>query len=426
MQLLSGPTLSVLVAFAISEFSANAQCPAVGNDTGCGIVITITNSGASVVPTGQGPYDGIDDTLIGVVNNSNQPIRVIGLTSAVTTNGGIFGFDGDGLTTYGVGGNSKDSTGYGGPNAYFTNINVAKTSGLVNFITPIPPNGGTGFFALENALNAATACPQIINNSVPKPAGGGTSISTTFTPNLGLTISQAASYCGFTDFDWIQMFTHLPDPSPYYAVNPQNPSNPVHLTSASTPFNDPAKNGYTYNPAWNSFPFYWDANSTNQPWSLAKNKTTNTLTSYDAPSDPCLPGGNSAGVQGCNGSNAPAGSYLGFTTDLAGILPNGSGVDLGIGYTWTSNYNGKNGGIAVTASFTPVDPGSGTGSITVTGYQPTTNYQYAGGITVTVVNDAAPGSAPTNLSAPPSLILVLIGLAGAIMYFLRCKRAHVA
>ena len=39
----------------------------------------------------------------------------------------------------------------------------------VNFITPIPP-GGSSYFSLENVLTASSACTNILNNSVPKPA----------------------------------------------------------------------------------------------------------------------------------------------------------------------------------------------------------------------------------------------------------------
>src|ERR1700738_5525995 len=49
--------------------AASAQCPTVGNDTGCGAVIPVTGTGATFMPTGMGPYDGSDDTLVGVVNN---------------------------------------------------------------------------------------------------------------------------------------------------------------------------------------------------------------------------------------------------------------------------------------------------------------------------------------------------------------------
>src|SRR5215470_17060988 len=122
----------VLGALLISARPASAAvCPPVGADSDCGTLITITNTGATASNTGQGPYDGFDDTLVGVVNNSNQSIRALGLASGSN----IFGFDGDGLTTFGLPGNAFDSSGYGGPNAYFTNINSSATGGNVNFIT---------------------------------------------------------------------------------------------------------------------------------------------------------------------------------------------------------------------------------------------------------------------------------------------------
>src|SRR5450631_3985378 len=53
---------------------ARAQCPKVGQDTACGAVVTVNDTGNTVIATGQGPYDGSDDTLIGVVNNSSNPV----------------------------------------------------------------------------------------------------------------------------------------------------------------------------------------------------------------------------------------------------------------------------------------------------------------------------------------------------------------
>src|SRR5262249_39711981 len=140
---------------------AKAQCPPVGVDTGCGLVITVTDTGATVSVTGQPPYDDIEDTLIGVVNNSKLPIKALRLKSGTDA----FGFDGDGIDTFGIPGNAMDNTGYGGPNAYFTNISSDLTTGTVNFIVPIAP-GGTGYFSLEESLGAATACSTIINNSL--------------------------------------------------------------------------------------------------------------------------------------------------------------------------------------------------------------------------------------------------------------------
>lgn len=104
--------LLALFIFAISMVSANARvCPAVGPDTDCGIAITITDNDSSIIFTGQGPYDGIDDTLVGIINSS-RPIGSLGLSSLFS----IFDFDGDGIVTFGIPGNAFDNTTYGGPN----------------------------------------------------------------------------------------------------------------------------------------------------------------------------------------------------------------------------------------------------------------------------------------------------------------------
>jgi hypothetical protein len=247
-------------------------------------------------------------------------------------------------------------------------------------------------------MTKTTTCASVINNAMSAPVLGGsgflsgyTTISATFTPSLDGTqygIQQAAKLCGFKNFDWIQIITQVPDPSPFYEVNPGNATAPIHLTSSSAPFNDPAQYGYTYNPNWVSYPFYWDPNTTVFPWSLSQNETDYSLTSYDSPTDPCIAGplgipSNayllSSYVRALCGNNTTArGAQINFTTHLAGINSDGSAVDLGIGYTWTSNFNGTFGGIATTASYGPVDPGSGVGGITITSVNNTTNYEYLG------------------------------------------------
>ncbi len=58
-----------LLGGTILPGAASAECPGFGADTSCGSIITITQTGATVTQTGMGPYDGSDDTLIGVVNN---------------------------------------------------------------------------------------------------------------------------------------------------------------------------------------------------------------------------------------------------------------------------------------------------------------------------------------------------------------------
>ncbi len=82
-----------------------AQCPTnIGDATlGCDLIITVTNSGFTVAngPSSGlagGTYDGADDTLIGIINNSSSPLSSINIAS----NTDIYGFDGDGIDTFGA------------------------------------------------------------------------------------------------------------------------------------------------------------------------------------------------------------------------------------------------------------------------------------------------------------------------------------
>ena len=46
------------------------------------------------------PYDTVDDTLVGIVNNTAKPVYAVQL-SGESTGTDLFGFDGDGICTYG-------------------------------------------------------------------------------------------------------------------------------------------------------------------------------------------------------------------------------------------------------------------------------------------------------------------------------------
>jgi hypothetical protein len=223
-------------------------CPAIGADTDCATIITITDQGATITQTGQGPFDGVEDTLVGVVNNSSKPITGLGLESFLD----IFGFDGDGLAAFGVAGNILDIFGYGGPNAFFTRTPDFR-SGTVNFITPVKTGGGTTFFALENQISSAFSCQQVINGNLHvNPSGA--NIDATFTPRVNgdplrsLSLVQAAQICGFKAFDWEQTMMVLPSPNVMIATNqggafdPSTPD-PVPITPAMGSFSDPPPRG---------------------------------------------------------------------------------------------------------------------------------------------------------------------------------------
>jgi hypothetical protein len=370
---------------------ASAQCPAYGADSTCGVVITITDTGTTVTQTGQGPYDGNDDTLVGIVNNSTKrTIPLVVLSSAAD----IFAFDGDGVDAYGAPGNALDTTGYGGPNSYFTNISADFTSGTVKFVTPLAPGQST-YFSLENNLATAYSCTDLINNAVQQQASGA-NICAVFTPKMGATLQAAAQACGFTNFDWVQPITRQNDPSPFFARNLgmafKAVAGSVRLTSATVPWSDPPQGGgYAQGGGGGatpdfSYPFYYDPavdlpgaqdGSTPAACTLPVAGAGLALTFHDAPADPCLPGGIANGTAKCLGSKQPAGSFGGYTTHLAGVNSDGTAKDLGIGFTWTSNYNGTTGGVVIAKTNLPADD-NGTGGVTITSTSPTTNYNYQG------------------------------------------------
>jgi hypothetical protein len=162
-----------------SQCPTSATLPSSFATAGCDLVITVTNSGFTVAngPSAGiafGTYDNSDDTLIGIINNSSSPLSSINISS--TTD--IYGFDGDGIDTFGAPGNSSDNSvanialginGYGGPDAFFTNINQSTfASGTVNFVTALAANGGNTYFSFEDALIPS----QIIQTggTVPEPS----------------------------------------------------------------------------------------------------------------------------------------------------------------------------------------------------------------------------------------------------------------
>ncbi len=172
------------------------QCPAVGHDTSCQILIVV-NADKSVdiyADPFQGPYDGSDDALVGVQNNSTQAVTQLPLTGL-----DIFGLDGDGLCQVaGTGAGSPNacpfgSTGYEGPGTSFTITSTA--TGAITFL-----NGGiqpddAAYFSLEGALSAAsvTTGPPVVIPPGPGAAtpelGSGELLATGLLP-LGLALGR--------------------------------------------------------------------------------------------------------------------------------------------------------------------------------------------------------------------------------------------
>jgi Cys-rich repeat protein len=129
-------TLAVVSYGNVSQ-ATFTQCPAVGASPGCAVLITInpggfTSSLSFQQDTTVGPYDGIDDQLVGVVNNSGT------IQSSISLSGpNVFGFDGDGA----------GGTTYAGPNTSF--VVVDNNNGTVQFTGGGLPNGQSRWFSLE-------------------------------------------------------------------------------------------------------------------------------------------------------------------------------------------------------------------------------------------------------------------------------------
>jgi hypothetical protein len=140
------------------------QCPRVGLDTGCTILIVIQPDGSLTIlrDATQRPLDGSDDTLIGVQNNSSTTAPSIAIGSPTLA---VFGFEcpNDGLCAFTFVGSGyctatpRPATGYEGPDTTFSNISPDKKRGTVNFTDAGGglAAAGTTFFSLEGALIAS-------------------------------------------------------------------------------------------------------------------------------------------------------------------------------------------------------------------------------------------------------------------------------
>jgi hypothetical protein len=169
---------------------AFTECPQLGDDTGCQFLIVASNAGTTIDNDASQPaYEESDDSLIGVVNHSSDPITSIPLSAPGTD---LFSFDGDGMcdvfeeigstAPIPVGcqeigspaGTPCDPTvgpcayppapgqpaadpdaytgstqnGYEGPTSYFTGVSTDLSAGVVNFSPALQPGQST-YFTLE-------------------------------------------------------------------------------------------------------------------------------------------------------------------------------------------------------------------------------------------------------------------------------------
>ena len=161
-----------LYAAAVSPICPTTSFNNSGADpTGCGVLITVGTSGATITVTSTGPFDGVEDTTVGVINNSLHPLT--SLTLMATDASGAFGFEDDGIETFqavnGVVIGSGGASTYEGPTSTFNMAGVDASGGgtlIVNF-SPGIAVGGNSYFSLEG--DPATAGGGITVGGVPEP-----------------------------------------------------------------------------------------------------------------------------------------------------------------------------------------------------------------------------------------------------------------
>lgn len=200
------------------------ECPAVGYDSttngatynGCGFLIDISSTGTvTVIASGNGPYDGIDDTLVGVYDQCASCGTVTAISVSGAPGNDIVGFDGDGacsginsLTPFPApyptlaqcgAGNYQTTT---NPNDYqsvcasFTNINTATFNSATVVFSPGLTNGGTCWFSLEGALSSTSFTATT------------TSVSATGVPQFGIG-SLSTIFIAAAGFAGIALLTRL-------------------------------------------------------------------------------------------------------------------------------------------------------------------------------------------------------------------------
>jgi hypothetical protein len=167
-----------LVAGAFVFFSVEASagpCPALGAiPAGCNVTITLPPSGiGTVLVENSTPYDGVQDQLVGVVNNTGGTVNQITITGS-----GIGGFDLDGGWAPGNGCVSAgpntfgcftpsiagDPGDYSGPNNIF---NPFSANMVVDTFVGGLANGATTFFTLEEP---PTGGISVVVTPTPEPA----------------------------------------------------------------------------------------------------------------------------------------------------------------------------------------------------------------------------------------------------------------
>lgn len=182
MHVISMAALGGLMFAGISTLSAGplfTQCPPTGVNTGCEFLVTIAANGQATIAAdpntpNNGPYDTVEDVLVGIQNNSTSKVFSLPLTGSSSTP--LFSFDGDGPCTQSPGPAASkctsDGSGYGGPGITFSGISGNQQSATVNIAGGVAP-GGSAWFGLEGAPTASQIVtgPPVVTppSGIPEP-----------------------------------------------------------------------------------------------------------------------------------------------------------------------------------------------------------------------------------------------------------------
>lgn len=162
-----------LLATSVTLIAAAHAAPvfplAGASTNGPAITITLTDAGPTLTTNSSQTFDGSDDVEVALINSSSTTQTLVTLSGS-GNGGGLFAFDGDGITAFtdaNTGaltvGNPADATGYAGPGVTFSNISADETFGQVNFDLA---SGASTYFSLESS-------PSSINGGTGPVVGGG-------------------------------------------------------------------------------------------------------------------------------------------------------------------------------------------------------------------------------------------------------------
>ena len=175
------------------------------------------------------------------------------------------------------------------------------------------------------------ACSDLYSGSAVKLVVKSPQITAKYVPKGGVSLKDAASICGFIDFDWQQKIVLLPPPNPFRAN-----LNPTVTLVAPPAFLDPPFGGYTYLPDVYSFPFYYraqnDITGEDSVYNLNAHEKHDAILGFlDEVMDPTL----------------PSGDAISIVTSLVGVLPGYSASKPLVTFSWNSTFNGKSGGVTI-------------------------------------------------------------------------------